>query len=91
MKILAGELRETVFHTPDGDSRQNSPLTIKKETIYRPNEVAYIADDIGIHRVVNPNPNEVAISLHCMSIHTSYSLFLWWTFVIDKVCVVETR
>jgi hypothetical protein len=35
------------------------------------NEVTYIADDIGLHRVHNPSSNQLAVSLHRKSSLTS--------------------
>lgn len=72
MKILAGELEETVYHMPDQDmpdqgAETKSPLEIKSQKVYRSNEVTYISDDIGLHRVRNPSSNKVAVSLHCKS------------------------
>ncbi|CAL5871445.1 uncharacterized protein PFLUO_LOCUS5696 [Penicillium psychrofluorescens] len=69
MKILAGELEETVYHMPDQDmpdqgAETKSPLEIKSQKVYRSNEVTYISDDIGLHRVRNPSSNKVAVSLH---------------------------
>jgi cysteine dioxygenase len=29
------------------------------------NDVTYISDDIGLHRVHNPSSDQVAVSLHC--------------------------
>jgi cysteine dioxygenase len=64
MKILDGELNESVYHTPTAEGR-DAPLKIKKNTTYQPNEVAYISDQIGLHRVVNPSQDRLAVSLHC--------------------------
>ena len=69
MKILAGELEETVYHMPDNDSDAKGPLEIKSQKVYRSNEVTYISDDIGLHRVRNPSGNKIAVSLHCKPYH----------------------
>ncbi|KAE8154057.1 RmlC-like cupin domain-containing protein [Aspergillus avenaceus] len=62
MKVLAGELTETVYYPPqDGD---NTPLEVKQQTRHQANAVTYISDDIGLHRVHNPSSNQVAVSLH---------------------------
>ncbi|OJJ50299.1 hypothetical protein ASPZODRAFT_128920 [Penicilliopsis zonata CBS 506.65] len=62
MKILSGQLTETVFQAPEaGESK--GPLQIKQESVRRVNETAYISDDIGLHRMWN-NGQEVAVSLH---------------------------
>ncbi|KAH1507346.1 hypothetical protein KXX06_008600 [Aspergillus fumigatus] len=63
MKILDGELNESVYYTPTAED-QDSPLKIKTNTTYQPNEVAYISDQIGLHRVVNPAKDRLAVSLH---------------------------
>ncbi|KAL2827465.1 RmlC-like cupin domain-containing protein, partial [Aspergillus pseudoustus] len=65
MKVLAGNLRETVYHTPEKDrSGATAPLRVLSEKEHSPNDVTYIADDIGLHRVYNPSPTKVAVSLH---------------------------
>ncbi|KAH2034724.1 hypothetical protein KXV65_000258 [Aspergillus fumigatus] len=63
MKILDGELNESVYYTPTAED-QDSSLKIKTNTTYQPNEVAYISDQIGLHRVVNPAKDRLAVSLH---------------------------
>ncbi|KAI9926184.1 hypothetical protein ASPWEDRAFT_174908 [Aspergillus wentii DTO 134E9] len=64
MKVLAGNLRETVYRTPDQGAEGSAPLQVLSETDHAPNDVTYIADDIGLHRVHNPHPTNVAVSLH---------------------------
>lgn len=65
MKILAGTLQETIYNVPDQDSDLTGPLEIKSDTRHTMNDVAYISDDIGLHRVYNPSNDQVAVSLHC--------------------------
>lgn len=65
MKIVKGSLKETVYHSPTLAQPRDKPLSIKKETIYDAEQIAYISDTIGLHYICNPNPNEVAVSLHC--------------------------
>jgi len=65
MKILQGNLKEEIFGMPSLEAIDGSPLVIKKETIYNPDEVTYISDNIGLHRISNPSKTDVAISLHC--------------------------
>ncbi|RHZ55416.1 putative cysteine dioxygenase [Aspergillus thermomutatus] len=64
MKILDGELNETIYQTPPAERDHGAPLKIKKHTTYKPNEVAYISDQIGLHRVANPSKDRLAVSLH---------------------------
>lgn len=98
MKMLAGELQETVYHTPDNnlESGESKPLAVKSQNTYRMNEVTYISDEIGLHRVHNPSRNQVAVSLHCMfSLSSIFSfsflcLFgsMWrWTMVTLTIIV----
>ncbi|EAU33889.1 cysteine dioxygenase [Aspergillus terreus NIH2624] len=63
MKVLAGQLRETVYRAP-GQSGSSGPLEIMSEKEHSMNEVTYISDDIGLHRVHNPSSDQVAVSLH---------------------------
>ncbi|KAL3458391.1 RmlC-like cupin domain-containing protein [Aspergillus heterothallicus] len=63
MKVLAGNLRETVYQAPEKGT-ESGPLRVLSEKEHSPNDVTYIADDIGLHRVYNPSPNKVAVSLH---------------------------
>lgn len=72
MKVLSGELHETVYETPDNDPSHTKPLTVKSSTTYGPNEVTYISDKIGLHRVHNPSSSQVAVSLHCKSPECEY-------------------
>ncbi|KAH8705217.1 RmlC-like cupin domain-containing protein [Talaromyces proteolyticus] len=64
MKVLAGELTETVYHSPEESSGKEKPLVVKSETRHGINDVTYISDDIGLHRVHNPSTNQIAVSLH---------------------------
>jgi len=64
MKVLAGQLHETVYYSPENKPGESKPLSIKSSTALGTNEVTYIADTIGLHRVHNPSNNQVAVSLH---------------------------
>ncbi|EXJ95912.1 cysteine dioxygenase [Capronia coronata CBS 617.96] len=71
MKILKGSLKETLYSMPPGsaDSQIKSsgtltPPQIVKETTYAENEVTYISDQIGLHKISNPSSTEAAVSLH---------------------------
>ncbi|KAL1846468.1 hypothetical protein Plec18170_009194 [Paecilomyces lecythidis] len=64
MKVLSGELHETVYENPGTESDHSKPLTVKSSTTHKANQVTYISDKIGLHRVHNPSSNEVAVSLH---------------------------
>ncbi|KAJ5167673.1 Cysteine dioxygenase [Penicillium canariense] len=64
MKVLAGELHETVYKIPDNRPGDSLPLEVKSANTYGMNEVTYISDDIGLHRVHNPSSSQIAVSLH---------------------------
>ncbi|KAI5804428.1 RmlC-like cupin domain-containing protein [Geopyxis carbonaria] len=61
MKILKGSLKETQYEMPTSAA---GPLTITKSTVYGHDEVTYISDDIGLHKIENADKDEVAVSLH---------------------------
>jgi cysteine dioxygenase len=61
MKVLKGTLKETRFDFPEN---MGAPLRTLKETIYKRNQVTYMSDDLGLHKICNPDPNEFAVSLH---------------------------
>ena len=64
MKVLAGQLHEEVFDAPD-NSDSEKPLTVKSSKTYGMNQVTYISDEIGLHRIHNPSNTQLAVSLHC--------------------------
>ena len=61
MKILRGNLTETRYDFPDGDNQR--PMQLKSETIHKENAVAYMADELGLHRMSNQG-SDYAVSLH---------------------------
>jgi cysteine dioxygenase len=60
MKVLKGTLLETRFSYPDATS---GPKPIK-ETTYHENEVTYMADELGLHKISNLDHERLAVSLH---------------------------
>lgn len=73
MKILKGTLREERFAHPDTPGR--GP-TLIKDTLFKENQVTYMSDDLGLHRIGNASDTDVAVSLHreceAMQIHETY-------------------
>ncbi|KJX97233.1 cysteine dioxygenase like protein [Zymoseptoria brevis] len=41
-----------------------SELEVTKETVYAADQVTYMSDSIGLHRIRNPSNEEFAVSLH---------------------------
>ncbi|XP_067003242.1 cysteine dioxygenase type 1 [Anabrus simplex] len=68
MKILQGSLSEVRFAWPDeemaGDITENSPLKEIGRGQLDLNEVCYINDSLGLHRVENTSHTDRAVSLH---------------------------
>jgi Predicted metal-dependent enzyme of the double-stranded beta helix superfamily len=61
MKILKGNLTETRYEFPDVETEK--PMRVISERVHKENEVAYMADELGVHRVWNAGP-DFAVSLH---------------------------
>ncbi|NWI11100.1 CDO1 dioxygenase, partial [Crypturellus soui] len=65
MKILQGNLKETLFGWPE--KKGNVEMAKKSECVLRENQCVYINDSIGLHRVENISHTESAVSLHLYS------------------------
>jgi cysteine dioxygenase len=63
MKILRGSLTETRYDFPEDD--QPREMKMKSSTVHGENAVAYMADELGLHRMSNDG-NDFAVSLHCV-------------------------
>jgi cysteine dioxygenase len=61
MKVLKGTLKETRLDPPT--SNGVGPAVIK-ETVYGRDQVTYMSDDLGLHKISNPSLTAVAVSLH---------------------------
>jgi len=61
MKLLKGSLKESLYQASMETGR--GPQLVK-ETTYDENEVTYIHDKIGLHKISNPSKTDVAVSLH---------------------------
>ncbi|KUJ19824.1 cysteine dioxygenase type I family protein [Mollisia scopiformis] len=57
MKVLKGSLKETRYNFPKNN---NTPPEVIKETLYSSNQVTYMADELGLHKISNPDPENVA-------------------------------
>lgn len=62
MKILKGSLCEVLYHNPD-PAGDDAPRPMKTK-LYTENEVTYISDKIGLHKIENASDTEAAVSLH---------------------------
>ncbi|CAL8109506.1 unnamed protein product [Orchesella dallaii] len=64
MKILDGSLSEVRFDWPQEGDNEEAGLKELSRTLLRKNEVCYINDSLGLHRVENTSHTESAVSLH---------------------------
>ncbi|KAF2637181.1 cysteine dioxygenase type I [Massarina eburnea CBS 473.64] len=66
MKILKGSLTETRYAWPTVSLNQNEnrPLDVISKKTYSRDQVAYMSDRLGLHRISNPHPTDFAVSLH---------------------------
>ncbi|KAI8988906.1 RmlC-like cupin domain-containing protein [Pilobolus umbonatus] len=84
MKVLDGQLQETLFEYPSSsglsdpvsvaditddsvtskDEHEGQPLVVSRNTVYHPNQVTYVHDTIGLHRISNHSSEKGAVSLH---------------------------
>jgi len=64
MAVLEGSIEEAQFWPPAGNG--TAPLTVRSTKLYSPGRVAFINDDIALHRV-RPTPGSRGISLHLYS------------------------
>ncbi|RXG71061.1 Cysteine dioxygenase type 1 [Armadillidium vulgare] len=65
MKTLDGYLEEVRYAWPEDEN--DEMLKVTGTTTLKPNDVAYINDSLGLHRVQNPSDIDGAVSLHIYS------------------------
>lgn len=61
MKILKGSLKESLYDIPATEGHSLEP---RKETVMNRDEVGYISDKIGLHKISNALDTEYGVSLH---------------------------
>jgi cysteine dioxygenase len=70
MKILKGSLTETLYQSSHASSETtdswatHTPPQVMKESTYVKDQVTYVSDKIGLHKIWNPSSDEPAVSLH---------------------------
>ncbi|XP_064645005.1 cysteine dioxygenase 1-like isoform X1 [Lineus longissimus] len=68
MKILEGTLTEHMYAWPtESDSTDEHQMVELQTNTYGRDEVTYICDEVGLHRVANPSHTDLACSLHLYS------------------------
>lgn len=66
MKVLDGNVQEQLYDWPT-DSDGEKEMNLRRTNIYDRNQVAYICDELGLHRVENPSNVDKAVTLHLYS------------------------
>ncbi|CAF0849822.1 unnamed protein product [Didymodactylos carnosus] len=69
MKCLDGKLVETRYEWPTEDDQQEDdkkekPMKLKYQSDLNYNDVLYINDSLGLHRVENPSHTDKCVTLH---------------------------
>lgn len=69
MKILKGSLTETRYAWPtvDLNNSEDHHMQVISEKTYKADQVTYMSDKLGLHRISNPDKENYAVSLHCES------------------------
>jgi cysteine dioxygenase len=80
MKILRGNLTETRYEFPES-AQGEGPMTVISKKTYKENQVAYMADELGLHRVTNEG-SDFAVSLHCMQTRDPIHWYRRLTFAV---------
>ena len=51
-----------------GPNLEPAALHIQRDTAYKQDQVTYMSDKLGLHRITNPSDSEVAVSLHLYTV-----------------------
>lgn len=66
MKVLDGFVNEELFDWPK-ENEELHEMVPQRTARYDNNQVAYICDEIGLHRIENPSHTDTAVTLHLYS------------------------
>lgn len=66
LKVIDGSLHEEMYEWPS-ESEGETQMTPRQVSQFQKNQVTYINDDIGLHRVENRSHCDKAVSLHLYS------------------------
>jgi len=64
VKVLDGCLMETKFAWPDSESSGEQEMVVTEVSTFQKDGVAYMCDDLGLHRMENPSHTDPAVTLH---------------------------
>ncbi|GAU91838.1 hypothetical protein RvY_04017 [Ramazzottius varieornatus] len=63
VKVMDGQILESMYAWPEDDNEE-APMRMLKKTSVNVDEVSYINDSIGLHRMENPSHTEPTVTLH---------------------------
>jgi len=64
VKIMDGQLKESLYDWPENPEDETQPLRLRTANVYGRDEVTHINDSIGIHRMENPSHVDPCVSMH---------------------------
>lgn len=67
VKNLDGVLKETRYYWPDEKSTEDGGVVESGSVHVKPDDVSYMSDELGLHRVENTSHSNPAVSLHLYS------------------------
>lgn len=66
LKVIDGAVEEELFQWPTDSESEHAMTPVQIGTVKR-NEVKYMCDELGLHRVSNPSHTDKAVTLHLYS------------------------
>lgn len=67
VKNLEGDMKETRFDWPSDKESEDGAMVEKGAVHIKPDDVTYMSDELGLHRVENTSHSNPAVSLHLYS------------------------
>lgn len=67
VKVLDGGLREVRYHWPEEKTTEDGGMAEMSRMEAKKNDVTYMSDELGLHRVENVSHTNKAVSLHLYS------------------------
>jgi cysteine dioxygenase len=63
-----GDCPSTEHTCSAGPNLEPAALHIQRDTAYQRDQVTYMSDKLGLHRITNPSDSEIAVSLHLYTV-----------------------
>jgi cysteine dioxygenase len=81
-----GDCPSTEHTCSAGPNLEPAALHIQRDTAYERDQVTYMSDKLGLHRITNPSDSEIAVSLHLYTVCEMTSI----TVLIPVACTFAT-